>query len=572
MATRVTSSAFVGRVPELAELEAAFRDAAEGHPSLAFVAGESGVGKSRLLAELDARVTAAGALVLAGDCVELGAGELPYAPIVAALRPLVRDGGADALARLPPALRAELAAVVPGLGAIPASRAAPGSEPPGAAQGRLFEALLALVGELATRAPLVLVVEDLHWADSSTRAFLAFLARSLCRERLLLVASYRADELHRRHPLRPLLAELEREPRARPDRAAAAHAARARRAARGDPRRRAAVRPRRPACGCARRATRCSPRSSWPPASTGRGGPAADAARRAHGPHGAPAAAAQDGRAGCWPSGGGWTTSCSRPAGVLQPPGAARGAARGGRPPTSSEASAGRDLRLPPRAPARGRPGRPACRASARTCTSRWPGDGGRAAGAGGAHLTVGIAHHYQEAGDRPAALAAAVRAGHASARVHAHGEAAGLFERALELWDKVPDAEALAGTDRVDLLVRAARARTMGNELSRAEALLRTALDGVDAEADPERAATVMERLSHAQWHLGRQELGPADRGRRAGAPPGRRGHPGAGGPAVVAGEGVHAHGPLPPGRGHAEEALEVAVASGHRWPRGAP
>ena len=62
---------------------------------------------------------------------------------------------------------------------------------------------------------MLLAIEDLHWADRSTRAFLAFLARSLRRERVLVVATYRPDELHRRHPLRPLLAELEREPRAR---------------------------------------------------------------------------------------------------------------------------------------------------------------------------------------------------------------------------------------------------------------------------------------------------------------------------------------------------------------------
>ena len=66
----------------------------------------------------------------------------------------------------------------------------------------------------------MLVLEDLHWADRSTRAFLAFLARNLCRERVLVVATYRIDELHRRHPLRPLLAELERDPRVAPHRAA----------------------------------------------------------------------------------------------------------------------------------------------------------------------------------------------------------------------------------------------------------------------------------------------------------------------------------------------------------------
>jgi DNA-binding NarL/FixJ family response regulator len=506
VAARVTSTAFVGRAPELAELEAAFRDAAAGRPSLAFVAGESGVGKSRLLAELDARVTAAGALVLAGDCVELGAGELPYAPIVAALRPLVRDGGADALARLPPALRAELAAVVPGLGAIPASRAAPGSEPPGAAQGRLFEALLALVGELATRAPLVLVVEDLHWADSSTRAFLAFLARSLCRERLLLVASYRADELHRRHPLRPLLAELEREPRAR----------------------RIEL----------RRLTR------------------PELAAQLEGILGA--APPDDLVARLWlrSEGNPLFTEELLAAGLD---------GRGALPPTLRDALMVRTERLPAAAQdvvrllavgrrldhellaAAGGLQPAALRDALREAVAAHvlgasadgtyafrhallrevvdddllPGERAhlhltlarameaRAAdGPAGAHLAAGIAHHYDEAGDRPAALVAAVRAAEAADRVHAQAEAARLLEHALELWDQVPGAEDLTGRGRVDVLVGAARAHSATNEPGRAEALLRAALDRVDGAAEPERAAAIMERLARAQWSLGRQAV----------------------------------------------------------------
>ena len=83
------------------------------------------------------------------------------------------------------------------------------------AQSRVFEALLTLLDQLGRDEPVLLAIEDLHWADASTRAFLSFLARSLRAERVLVVASYRPDELHRRHPLRPLLAELERGPRAR---------------------------------------------------------------------------------------------------------------------------------------------------------------------------------------------------------------------------------------------------------------------------------------------------------------------------------------------------------------------
>ena len=88
----MTSSRFIGRSRELAELEAAIQDASDGRPSLAFIAGESGVGKTRLLNELERRALTVDARVLTGDCVALGEDELPYAPIVAALRSLTRDG------------------------------------------------------------------------------------------------------------------------------------------------------------------------------------------------------------------------------------------------------------------------------------------------------------------------------------------------------------------------------------------------------------------------------------------------------------------------------------------------
>jgi predicted ATPase len=115
MATRMTSARFVGRTGELAELQGALRDAAEGRPSLALVGGESGVGKSRLAGELSRHARASGARVLSGDCVELGQDELPYAPLLTALRPLVRDGD-PALEALAPSLRAALDAILPGLG------------------------------------------------------------------------------------------------------------------------------------------------------------------------------------------------------------------------------------------------------------------------------------------------------------------------------------------------------------------------------------------------------------------------------------------------------------------------
>src|SRR5262249_8067862 len=153
----------------------------------------------------------AGAGVLSGDCVALGEGELPYAPLVAALRALAR-ADEPVLDELPNAVRDELVTLLPKL--APSERPAP---PAGdaAAQGRLFEALLWLLDRLGQEAPVLLAIEDLHWADRATRSFVAFLGRNVCGQRLLVVATSRADELHRRHRLRPLLAELERDARAR---------------------------------------------------------------------------------------------------------------------------------------------------------------------------------------------------------------------------------------------------------------------------------------------------------------------------------------------------------------------
>jgi DNA-binding CsgD family transcriptional regulator/Tfp pilus assembly protein PilF len=210
---RVSCPDFVGRVAELTRLEAALARAERGSASAVFVAGESGVGKTRLLRELERLAVERGARVLRGECAAFGAGELAYAPIAAALRRLVREldpAGVEAL--IGPA-RDELARLVPELGATPARDGRPeGMDAPGDAfaQARLFGLLRGLLDRLGADAPVLLAVEDLHWADRSTLEFLSSLLHGLRDERLLLVCTYRSDELHRRHPLRPFLAEEER--------------------------------------------------------------------------------------------------------------------------------------------------------------------------------------------------------------------------------------------------------------------------------------------------------------------------------------------------------------------------
>ena len=111
--------------------------------------------------------------MLTGGCVPVGDGALPYAPIVEALRPLPAELGADAVRELAGPSWPELARLLPGLGEPP------GGRPGQAAQTRLFELLLGVLGRLGEWSPVALVVEDLHWADRSTRDLLAFLVRNL---------------------------------------------------------------------------------------------------------------------------------------------------------------------------------------------------------------------------------------------------------------------------------------------------------------------------------------------------------------------------------------------------------
>ena len=120
----------------------------------------------------------------------------------------------------------------------------------------------------------------------------------------------------------------------------------------------------------------------------------------------------------------------------------------------------------------------------------------------GGAHLAAGIAYHYLESGDQPAALAASVRAAEAAAVVHANGEAAALYSRALKLWDRVAGAEELTGLDHVELLRATAWATFREHDPARAETLLRAALAEVD---DPVRTARLLEMLARAQFDQGR-------------------------------------------------------------------
>ncbi|MEV6109054.1 AAA family ATPase [Streptomyces sp. NPDC051940] len=201
--TRSISPVFVGRDDELEELTAALARAHAGEPQFIVVGGEAGVGKTRLLEEFAAAACAEGACLAVGGCLELGADGLPFAPFATALRALHLAVG-DELTEAVAGREAELARLLPDLGpAVPASHDMD-------SRARLFELTARLLEQLAAKRTVVLALEDLHWADRSTRELLGYLVRSVQRSRLVVIATYRSDDVDRRHPLRPFLAELDR--------------------------------------------------------------------------------------------------------------------------------------------------------------------------------------------------------------------------------------------------------------------------------------------------------------------------------------------------------------------------
>ncbi|MGW6130170.1 helix-turn-helix transcriptional regulator [Cellulomonas sp. NPDC055163] len=245
MARSAVSTPFVARADEVRRLTDALGRAGAGQPGVVLLGADAGVGKTRLLRRAAELAEQAGATVVTVHCVDLGEIGLPYLPFAEALArlrdqvPGVVEPALDArpvLTRLVPARRgAGLAAVGAG-GHAGAGGTGPGGTGAGRAGGeqgappddardlgpgedqagrlQLFDGIAAVLGAVGRPgAPLLLVIEDLHWADASSRDVLRFLVARLRDEHLLVVASYRTDDLHRRHPLRPMLAEMSRHPR-----------------------------------------------------------------------------------------------------------------------------------------------------------------------------------------------------------------------------------------------------------------------------------------------------------------------------------------------------------------------
>jgi tetratricopeptide (TPR) repeat protein len=513
MRSRLTSSHFVGRVGELAELQASFESAASGRPGLVLLGGDSGVGKTRLVSEFEQRQSLSrdgGVIFLRGQCLEQTDSDLPYAPLLGALRPVVR-GRHEALAELSAADRSQLATILPGLEEDGRERDA---RPDPSGQLRLFEAMLELLEILAECEPLVLALEDVHWADRSTRAFIAFAARSLRQTRVLLLLSYRTDELHRRHPLRPLLSELERLDRVsrielRPfDRSELSEVLADILGAEPDK----------------SLLNRLFERSEGNPLYTEE-----------------LLAAGLDGR--------GAAPQSLRDAFIARIEQLSPDAQR-----IARAVSVGRVLDEQALTSVTGleldvvQAGLREAVAEQVLIPCSETGFGFRHAllrealhddllPGERAELHLALAHqleqdcapddeqelerktaiagHYAAAGDQPAALRSTISAAEAAQRVFAFGEAAHLADRALELWPRVSEPEAVSGIDHVELLRLGSRAHGDFGNTQRAEVLLREAMRELGPTKDPALYAFLLARLSRTIWLLnkGAEAVAAAER-----------------------------------------------------------
>lgn len=500
VAVDLTSPVLVGRDGQLAVLEQVFDGVRAGSPAVVLLGGEVGAGKTRLITEFGSRL-AGQAMVLTGGCVDLGGSGLAFAPFTAALRSLVREMSAESVASLVPGgVPAELGRLLPALGGA-RSRGTGSGEDTGTARARMFEELLDLLENLADRQPVMLVIEDAHWADRSSRELLAFLARNLqAPTALLMVVSYRTDDLGQGHPLRLLVGELERLPWVRrvelPRLSRREVVAQARAILGG--------------LGPAGLIEEVVRRADGIPLfvemlldSGGKlPGSLADLllARSGQLPEGTQrvlgAAAVAGARFGqrlleaATGLGEEELSEALRPAvaGVLI---------------SSDEGYAFRHALIRESVQASLLPGE----------RRRWHARLAEALGADPALAPDGraaaeIAHHWQAAGQAPCALPAAWMAAAQAAGELAYAEQLVLLDRVLGLWDQVPDAAGLTGASRLAVLEQAVTAAYLAGEPERGVRLADAALAEPGVRADPVRAFFVHERRSAMSLQLGRAEV----------------------------------------------------------------
>jgi DNA-binding CsgD family transcriptional regulator/tetratricopeptide (TPR) repeat protein len=480
--------ALVGRDRDLERLVAEYELASGGSPRVVLITGEAGIGKSRLVAELATVVEASGGRAMIGACLDLADGGLPLLPLAEALRGLARTTPWPELESMLGPLRPQLARLVPALG----EDGSEADEP--LASARMEEGVLAILGRLAAERPALLVFEDVHWIDRASRDLVTFLARNLATEPMLVALTCRTEDVGT--DTGRWLAELARQPRVerldigRLDRHAVAAQMAAIIGSEPDPR---------------------SVERTW---------------RRSDGN---PYFVEELASAGDADAPATLTASLSARLAVLSPATReiVRVVALGGR--TIDEellvAASERPVAevrdalheaVERRVLVIGDDGRIGFRhalvrevaeaellaGERRDLHERLASvlaERSELAEPSPAGAAAELAFHWEGAGRRDEALAAAIEAGAAAARVAAWVDADRQYERALRLSDAValPD-----GIDRIELLRRAAEAAELGGDVARAQALVDRAL--AEADEGGERIALLHARHGYLRWAQG--------------------------------------------------------------------
>jgi DNA-binding CsgD family transcriptional regulator/tetratricopeptide (TPR) repeat protein len=198
---------FVGRKTEIAFLEAALDDVVQDRPRTVLIVGEAGVGKTRLVDEFEANCRSSDMLVAHGACVAVGAGELPYSPWIEVMHAIEAEIGPGELLDSATGEAAMLSALIPVLPEAPAP-----AQPGQIARAHLFSQFLDVLCRLAAKRPLIILLEDLHWADTSSIDLLLFLTRNTRHHPLMLVATYRTEDMDAEPHHRAAYTELIRSP------------------------------------------------------------------------------------------------------------------------------------------------------------------------------------------------------------------------------------------------------------------------------------------------------------------------------------------------------------------------
>lgn len=470
--SRASSPLFVDREHPLAVLQHARERARGGSAGLVLIGGEAGAGKTRLLAECARHAANEGMLAVRGECMALSGGPVPYIAMTEALVALGRPELGDLLAHT----------------SASAERAAPAS------QARLFEQIAEAIAAAAADQPIVVAIDDLHWADPSTLDLLGFLARRLDGARVLAVATFRAEAVAEEGDLGSWLGEVGRvaaverldlEPLSESDSEAVI----------------TAILGAAPDARLARAVVRraggnpffieelvAAPRSGELPSSL-RDVLAARLARLDDGARAAARLAAVAGEriddellervAGDGDLGASLRSLVADH--VLATDAVGRLRFR-----HALVREAAYDELLP---------------AERHDLHRRFAK---ALAGAGGVAAAVERAHHWYAAGAAEQALASAVAASAAAESVYATHEAHRLLERAIELWGKVPQAAELAGMDRAALLEHTAELAQRHGAYARAVELYDSAAAALDTADDPVRVGLILSKRARRSWWAG--------------------------------------------------------------------